>query len=70
METRDRDISYADVSIVATAYSDELALIHVYNMNDSNVLQCDTLKDNEVFIWAIVFQDLNGCTHFSLLLFR
>lgn len=49
METRHRDIGYAYVGVMSPTDTDVIAVFHVDDVNDANILQGDTFEDDVVF---------------------
>jgi|LauGreDrversion4_2_1035121.scaffolds.fasta_scaffold37297_2 hypothetical protein len=50
MESGDRDVGDSYLAVVATADFNEVCAAHVNNMDDLDVLLCDTLKDHVVCV--------------------
>ena len=62
MESRDRDISYANVSIMSSTNSNELPLLHTNYMDDSNILQCHTFDNEIIRVWFVKVKDFDRLT--------
>lgn len=63
METGHRYISDSYVGVVTPADTDVIAVLHIYYMHDSNILQCDTFEHDIVLFRKFVFEDLDGLAH-------
>lgn len=64
VEPGHRYISYSNVSFVTTTNSYEVSLLHVDNVNDSDVLKSHTLQNDKVLLGKIVLKDFNWLSQF------